>query len=142
MEPAQIVVDTNVLVSGLRSRRGASYRLLESVGRGYFDVNISVPLVMEYEDVLSRQHLVLPVSQAAVDALIDYFCLVGRRHEIFFLWRPFLRDPKDDMVLELAVKAQCEYIVTHNVKDFRGAGQFNLQVLTPGEFLVERGLNL
>ncbi len=81
------------------------------------------------------------MSQGAVDALIDYFCLVGRQHQIFYLWRPFLRDPKDDMVLELAVKAECEYIITHNVKDFRGAEKFDLQVLTPGEFLVERGLN-
>lgn len=141
MRVPQVVVDTNVLVSGLRSRRGASYRLLEFVGRGYFEVNVSVPLVMEYEDVLSRQYLGLLVSQGAVDALIDYFCLVGRQHQIFYLWRPFLRDPKDDMVLELAVKAECEYIITHNVKDFRGAEKFDLQVLTPGEFLVERGLN-
>lgn len=141
MKLPQIVVDTNVLVAGLRSRRGASYRLLDLVGRGHFEVNVSVPLVMEYEDVLSRQHIQLPVSREAVDALIDYFCLVGIQHQIFFLWRPFLRDPKDDMVLELAVKAECEYIITHNVKDFRGAEKFNLQVLTPGEFLVERGLS-
>lgn len=136
----QIVVDTNVLVSGLRSRRGASYRLLELVGKGYFEINLSVPLVPEYEDVLSRQQSELWVSQEAVDALLDYFCLVGRQHQIFFLWRPFLRDSKDDMVLELAVKAECESIITHNKKNFRGVEEFSLQVLTPGEFLMERGI--
>lgn len=139
MQP-QIIIDTNILVSGLRSRRGASYRLLELVGKGYFDVNLSVPLVLEYEDVLYRHQPELEVSKEAIDAMIDFHCAVGRQHQIFFLWRPFLRDAKDDMVLELAVKAECEYIVTHNKKDFRGAEKFNLQVVSPGEFLVGRGI--
>lgn len=139
MTSPQIVVDTNVLVSGLRSRRGASYRLLELVGKGYFEINLSVPLVLEYEDVLYRQQSEFWVSREAMDALIDYFCLVGRKHKIFFLWRPFLRDPKDDMVLELAVKAECEYIITYNKKDFQGSEEFNVQALTPGEFLMKWG---
>ena len=113
--------------------------MLELVGKGYFDINLSVPLVLEYEDVLYRQLSELFVSKQAVDAVIDFHCAVSKQHQIFFLWRPFLRDPKDDMVLELAVKAECEYIITHNKKDFRKADQFNVQVLTPGEFLKVRG---
>ena len=136
----RIILDTNVLVAGLRSRRGASFRLLELVGKGTFDIHLSVPLVLEYEDVLNRFLGELHVSRSAVDAIIDFHCAVGKQHEIFFLWRPFLRDPKDDMVLELAVRAECEYIITHNIKDFRGVAEFNLQALTPGEFLVARGL--
>ncbi|MFN9732813.1 MAG: PIN domain-containing protein [Microcystis sp.] len=56
-------------------------------------------------------------------------------HEIFFLWRPFLRDPKDDMVLELAVKAGCQSIITYNTRDFAGVEQFGLCLLEPSGFL-------
>jgi len=69
--------------------------------------------------------------------------LVGSRkfeiQEIFFLWRPFLRDPRDDMVLELAVAAGCEAVVRHNRKDFRGIEQFGLKALTPQELLKRIG---
>ena len=58
---------------------------------------------------------------------------------IFFLWRPFLKDPKDDMVLELAVEAEVEYIVTHNLKDFHGAEHFGIKAITPKEFLRKIG---
>jgi len=82
------------------------------------------------------------VAESALDEddvrdLIDYVCDVAIRQKIFFLWRPFLRDPGDDLVLELAVAAQCEAIVTHNVRDFRGIEQLGVRVLTPGEFLQE-----
>lgn len=137
---AQIVIDTNILVSGLRSRRGASYLLLELVGKGYFDINLSVPLVIEYEDVLYRHLPQLAISKVAIDAVIDFHCSVANKHQIFFLWRPFLRDPKDDMVLELAVKAECDYIVTHNKRDFRGVTEFGIKAVTPGDFLIEQGL--
>lgn len=60
-------------------------------------------------------------------------------HPIFFLWRPFLRDPKDDMILELAVKAGCEFIITYNVRDFAGVEQFGIQVVEPGAFLQRIG---
>jgi putative PIN family toxin of toxin-antitoxin system len=142
MKQPQIVIDTNVLVSGMRSRNGASYRLLELVGANHFQINLSVPLVFEYEDALYRQLPNLSVTKSAVDAIIDYFCLVGRKHQIYFLWRPLLRDPKDDMILELAVKSECEYIITHNTKDFQGAAAFGLQVVTPGEYLIQQELLL
>jgi hypothetical protein len=75
------------------------------VGTGRFDIHLSVPLVLEYEDALSRQVAQGQVKQSVVDAVLDFHCRVARRHPIFFLWRPFLRDPCDDMVLELAVKS-------------------------------------
>ncbi len=140
MQRPQVVLDTNVLVSGLRSRRGAAFKLLELVGSGRFDTHISVPLVLEYEDALSRQVTARRVSQAVMDAVLDFHCQVATHHPIFFLWRPFLRDPKDDMVLELAVKAGCEMIVTYNVRDFAGVERFGIRVLSPVEFLAEIGV--
>ncbi len=62
-----------------------------------------------------------------------------RRRQIFYLWRPFLRDPGDDMVLELAVEAEAEFIVSHNLRDFAGAEQFGLRVVTPQSFLRRIG---
>lgn len=140
MRRPQVVIDTNVLVSGLRSRRGAAFKLLELVGTGRFDTHISVPLVLEYEDALSRQVTAGRVSRSVVDAVLDFHCHVATRHPIFFLWRPFLRDPKDDLVLELAVKAECEIIITYNMRDFAGVERFGVRALPPAAFLVQIGV--
>lgn len=70
----RVVLDTNVLVAGLRSRRGASFRLLSEVGRGKFEIALSVPLVLEYEDALLRHAAVTGLSTADVDAVLDYLC--------------------------------------------------------------------
>jgi putative PIN family toxin of toxin-antitoxin system len=139
MRPPEIVIDTNVLVAGLRSKRGSAFRLLQLVGTGLFEINLSVPLVLEYEDVLYRGIPGLPVSSTVIDAVLNFHCKVARHHKIYFLWRPFLRDPKDDLVLELAVKAGCDYILTYNKRDFVGVERFNLGVLDAGEFLLRIG---
>ena len=135
----QVVIDTNVIVAGLRSRRGSAFQLITLMGTGQFDIHLSVPLVLEYTDVLLRELPKLYLSREEVDDLIDFYCAVGQQHEIFFLWRPFLRDPKDDMVLELAVKAGCESIITYNTRDFAGVEQFGLNLLEPSEFLRSIG---
>ena len=141
MRRIQIVIDTNVFLSALRSNRGASFLLLMLVGQtNLFEVNLSVPLVLEYEDVAKRPGLVPLLSMQAIDNILDYLCSVAHRHTIFFLWRPFLKDPKDDMVLELAVEAQCDYIVTFNRKDFVGSDQFGVAVVTPQGFLRKIGV--
>ena len=139
MPVPQGVFDTNILVTGLRSRRGSAFRLLSLVGMGRFDIHLSVPLVLEYEDVLLRELPHLQISKTAVENLIDFHCSVATCHPIFFLWRPFLRDPKDDMILELAVKAGCDFIVTYNTRDFAGVEQFGIRVIEPGAFLQHIG---
>ncbi len=140
MRVPQIVIDTNVLVTGLRSRQGYAFRLLQWVGTGRFDINLSVPLVLEYEDVLYRQMPTAGVPIQLVDDVLNYHCQVARLHRIFFLWRPYLRDPQDDMVLELAVKAGCDYIVTFNIRHFRGCERFGIRAVNPGEFLRSLGV--
>jgi putative PIN family toxin of toxin-antitoxin system len=134
--PLQIVIDTNVLISALRSQQGASFRLLSLIGESsLFEINISVPLILEYEDVTKRYLKEMGLTQKDVSDIIDYLCSVGNRRRIYFLWRPLLKDPKDDMILELAVEAQCDYIISFNKRDFVGIQQFDLQALTPQEFL-------
>lgn len=135
MRVSQIVVDTNILVAAACSRQGASYKLLSLIDGEKFKLNVSVPLIIEYEEVLKRDKRKSGLSAADIDSLLDYLCLVANQHEIFYLWRPFLRDPKDDMVLELAVESGSDFIVTYNKRDFQGVGQFGIEVVTPREFL-------
>lgn len=132
----RIVLDTNVLVSAMLSRRGASHALLRLVDSGAFVLCVSVPLALEYEDALKRDAIKGRVTSTAVDDVIDYLCHVAERHPVHFLWRPHLNDPKDDMVLELALAAGCNYIVTHNLRDFRIHTRGKLKAVTPGEFLT------
>lgn len=133
----RVVIDTNVLYSGLRSRNGASFQLLEAVGTGLFEIAVSVPLVLEYEEVLKKKARSLGLTHAEVGDVLDYLCSVADKRQIYFLWRPYLKDTNDDMVLELAVEAQCDRIVTFNKKDFAGTEQFGIRAVTPGEFLKE-----
>lgn len=136
----KIVIDTNVFVAALMSRRGASFRLIELVGTGRFEIGVSVPLVLEYEDAAKRWvGSRIALSEAEVDDVIDYVCAVAEHHKVYFLWRPTLKDPKDDMVLELAVGAQCSFIVTYNVRDFAGIEPFGIEAITPKTFLEKIG---
>jgi putative PIN family toxin of toxin-antitoxin system len=139
MKLPQIALDTNIIVSALRSQRGASFKLFSLVGRGEFEFHLSVPLVLEYEDVLRRQRQSLKLTQTAISDLLDYLCTAAHLHEIHFLWRPYLPDPGDDMLLELATNAGCGSIVTYNKSDFRGAEAFGLEVVTAKEFLETIG---
>jgi putative PIN family toxin of toxin-antitoxin system len=128
-----VVLDTNVLVSAIRSNRGASFFLLERVGSGVFDIVVSVPLVFEYEDAMLRKRGLL--SEQDVREILDYVCHVARRQEIFFLWRPLLRDPKDDMVAEAAFAAGADAIVTHNRRDFKGVERLGVAIWSPKDMI-------
>jgi putative PIN family toxin of toxin-antitoxin system len=130
----RVVLDTSVLVAAWRSRLGASYEIVAAIESDLFEVAVSVPLVAEYESALLR-HLGRGQGPQHVEALVDRICDVAVRQEVFFLWRPLLPDPNDDMVVEVAVASQAEVIVTHNLRDFGPAKRFGLQVLAPGAFL-------
>ena len=141
MSEHQIVVDTNVFYAGLRSRRGASHRLFKEIGRNaLFRIHLSVPLVLEYEEIAKRHARALALTHRDIDDILDYLCSAAGLHDIFYLWRPYLPDPEDDMLLELAVEAGCQRIVTYNQRDFRGIEQFGLRAVTPQEFLREIGV--
>ena len=133
-KPPKIVIDTNVLVSALRSQRGWSYDLLERIGTGQFQHVITVPLVMEYEDVLHRDGMV-PLESAALNDVLNYICASGLHQQVHFLWRPKLADVRDDMVLEAAFNGQCEAIVTWSLRDFVPAGAIGIDVLSPDLFV-------
>ena len=139
MKTFQVVIDTNLIVSALRSKRGASFRLLRLLGDSRFEISVSVPLVIEYEKAAKGTVRRGGLSSREVDDILDFICAVARHRKIYYLWRPLLRDPKDDMVLELAVAGGCDFIVTYNQRDFIGAEEFGIGVLTPKEFLHRIG---
>ena len=133
-QPPVIVIDANVLVSALRSRSGWSFDLLARLGTGQFEHVITVPLVMEYEEVLHRPGMV-PLSKAAVGDVLDYVCASGLRKQVHFLWRPKLADVRDDMVLEAAFNGTCDAIVTWNVRDFAAASDMAINIGQPDQFV-------
>ena len=134
----KIVIDTKVLVAALRSRRSASFKLVSFLPSDKFAIAISVPLVFEYEDVLKRLESTA-ITEKDIGDFVDFLCEIGHHQKIFFLWRPYLPDPSDDHVLEVAVAAGCDVIVTYNKRDFRGIERFGLRVLDPRELLSEIG---
>ena len=140
MKKIQIVIDTNIFISALKNDTGASFYLLSLVGKNEFEINISVPLIMEYESVGRRFLNQTNLTISDLNDILDYICLAANRHKINYLWRPFLKDPKDDLILELAVKSGSQHIITFNKKDFKNISKFNITAITPWEFLKERGL--
>lgn len=129
-----IVLDTNVVVAALRSRRGASFAILRLLAQAWIPL-ISVPLILEYEAVGKREARRVKIPESIVEAIISAFCFMGRETDIHFRLRPFLQDPGDEFLLELAVAGRADAIVTHNVRHFAGVARFGIHVLTPREFL-------
>jgi putative PIN family toxin of toxin-antitoxin system len=133
----QIVLDTNVLIAALRSRRGASFQLLRLVGDERWQLHLSTALLLEYEVIARREAQDLWLRPELIEAVLDYLCANGQEHGISFRWRPFLSDPADDFILELAVAAKAQYIVTHNLRDFAGVEAFGLEAITPAQMLAK-----
>lgn len=131
----RIVIDTNILISTLISQLGASHAIMERVGTSLFEFCISVPLVMEYEAVAKRMHRSIGLTLSEIDDILDYLCLEGRTQKIYYLWRPVLPDPADDMLLELAVASRATLIVTHNTSHFEDAASFGVHAMKPKDFL-------
>jgi putative PIN family toxin of toxin-antitoxin system len=130
-----VVFDTNVLVAAARSKNGASQRLLRLLPDERFQPAISVPLFAKYSAVLKRPEHLLGRSVEQLDAFLNFLLSIAVLQEIYYLWRPMLSDPGDDMTLELAVAVDCRHIATHNTDDFAGCTRFGIQPLTPGLFL-------
>jgi putative PIN family toxin of toxin-antitoxin system len=138
MGTIRIILDTNVLYAGLYSADGASYQVLRAIERGQVRIVVSTTLLFEYEDVLSRKQAELGLTDQDIEAVLDNLCDVGDHQQIYFLWRPFLPDPKDDHLLEVAAASHTSSIITHNLKDFAGITRaFGIQAIPPKDLLEE-----
>ena len=130
----RVVLDTDVVVAGLRSSRGASREWLRAVLRGEAVAVLSVPLVLQYEAVLLRPATLAAIggSRQRVGRFLDVLCAVGLAVETSFLWRPMLRDPDDEMVLEAAVHGRVDRLLTFNLRDFAGSDRLGVAAARPG----------
>jgi len=135
MKKYKIVIDTNIIVSALRSKKGYSFNLLSIIDDERFKVFISIPVIIEYEDAIKRERSNIKLKKFEIDNILDFICLIAEQRKIYYLWRPFLKDRKDDMFLELAVESGSDFIITFNKRDFEGIEKFGIKVITPKEFL-------
>ena len=132
----RIVLDTSVLVAASRSRNGASFKIVSMLPTPKFEIALTIAVYTEWQAVLTRpEHLPPGVTVDMALGFVGYLASVAHLQDVHFLWRPFLRDPDDDMVLECAVASGSKFIVTHNVKDFRRVEELNVRAISAAEFL-------
>jgi putative PIN family toxin of toxin-antitoxin system len=133
-----VVVDTSVIVTALRSRHGAGNAVMRLIAMRRFVLLATPPLFLEYEDVLNRpeQRLAHGLTLSQIDRFLAELAALIKPVDIHFQWRPQLSDPGDEMVLEAAINGRADAIVTHNVDDFVEAGnRFGISVLRPADVL-------
>ncbi len=134
----RIVADTDVIVAGMRSPGGASVATLRAARQGKVTLLVSVPLAIEYEAVCSEaeHQLAAGLSENEVGIFLDAVLAMAEPVKTHFLWRPQLRDPADEMVLEAAVNGRADALVTFNTRDFgKVPAQFGIEMLLPREAL-------
>jgi len=134
----RIVLDTSVVVAGLRTRLGAGNAILRLIARRRLVLLATPPLFLEYEDVLKRpeHQLAHGLPPEAVDEFLAELAALIEPVEVHFQWRPQARDPNDEMVLEAAINGRADALVTYNIADFaRAAERFRVPVLHPAKLL-------
>lgn len=133
----RVVIDTSVLVAAACSRQGASFALVSGLPDPRFEIALSVALYTEWQAVLTRPENLPPGLRVDdVLAYLRYLTSIAHLQDVHYLWRPFLRDPDDDMVLECAVASGSQYLVTHNIRDFQRIGELGVVPVTPASFLA------
>jgi putative PIN family toxin of toxin-antitoxin system len=135
----QLVIDTNVLVAGLRSNQGAAFRLLRLLHDTRWRINVSVALLLEYEEVLKRESAVLQLTYEDVDDIVNALAGISTRRAIPYSWRPLSHDADDDFLVELALNIRADYVITYDLRHLRVLKELGMSVVTPREFLALMG---
>jgi putative PIN family toxin of toxin-antitoxin system len=134
----RIVLDTSVVVAGLRTRLGAGNAVLRLLAGKRVTMLATAPLFLEYEEVLKRpeQRLAHGLTPERLDRFLSELAALIEPVEVHFQWRPQIRDASDEMVLEAAINGEADALVTYNIRDFEAAGErFGIPVIRPGELL-------
>ena len=134
----RVVLDTSVVVAALRTRAGAGNAVLRLVANRRLKALVSPPLFLEYEDVLKRaeQRIAYGLTLEMIDEFLAELAALIEPVEVRFLWRPQVRDPSEEMVLEAAINGRADALVTYNIRDFAVAGvRFAVPVLRPPDLL-------
>jgi putative PIN family toxin of toxin-antitoxin system len=130
------VLDTNVLFAGLRSRRGASFAVLDALWPGKWKLILSNTISTEYEEILKRDPEVVGLSNQRINQLLDGLCAIAERRNLSQLWSPVLDDPDDEAFVHLAVEARADYLISHNLRHLAPARQLGVKLLAPRDFLA------
>jgi predicted nucleic acid-binding protein len=135
MKRYRVILDTNVIVAALRSRKGASYRLLMTLGHPRWQSVVTPALMYEYEDAARRPGNAPGLSEQEITDILDMIYRESHRQLVWFSWRPAASDPGDDLVLDAAIAGRCDFVVSFNERHLRVAGDFGIEVLTPAALL-------
>jgi putative PIN family toxin of toxin-antitoxin system len=135
-----IVMDTNVLYQALRSNNGASYFILNLIRENKISMALSIQVFTEYEDVLKRPKSLkdLKLNTEDINKVLRFIAFIGRPFDIYFLFRPNLKDEKDNIFIELTLVSNSNYLITNNIKDFTVKNELkfdDLLVITPADFV-------
>ena len=139
MKHFRVVLDTNVIVAALRSKSGASHRLLLTLGHPRWQSVVTPALMYEFEDVARRPGNAPELSAEDISAVLDLLYQRSNRQFVYFRWRPLSPDPGDDLILEAAIAGNCDVVVSFNEWHLRAASEFGMEVLKPFEFLKRIG---
>ena len=139
MKCYRVVLDTNVIVAAMRSRVGASHRLLLTMGHPRWQSVVTPALMYQYEEVARRPGNAPGLSAQDVSDILDLIYQRSHRQFVYFRWRPVSPDPGDDLVLDAAIAGRCDVVVSFNERHLRPAGEFGIEVLKPAEFLKRIG---
>lgn len=129
------VLDTNVLLAGLRSRNGASFEILRRFRQGDFVVLIANTVLTEYEEILKREGPAFGLTNGVIERFLDALCAAAEEWKTSSFWKPCLPDPDDEALAQLAMEAKVDYLVTHSLRDFPADRLPGLRMVTPGDFL-------
>ncbi len=138
-EKYKIIIDTNVIVSGLHSSLGASFKLLSILNDKKIQLTLSNSVIFEYEEVLKRKKDFIHLSIQEIDSIIDDICSLASEQNIYFIWRPLTVDPDDDLFVDLAIAANVDYLIIYNISNFQNVKKLGIKIVTPKEFLKEIG---
>jgi predicted nucleic acid-binding protein len=131
----RVILDTNVILAAMRSRTGASHRLLLTIGHPRWQSVITPALMYEYEDAARRPGNAPGLSPQDITNILDLIYQQSHRQLVWFSWRPLSPDPGDDAILEAAIAGGCDYVVSFNERHLHAAREFGIEVLKPAELL-------
>lgn len=136
----RVTVDTNIIFQALYSSSGASHQILKMIRAGELSLAISIPVYKEYQDVLKRKRSLDFIGKTAdeIETVLEFIALVSEPFVMNYLWRPNLKDEKDNIFAELAFNSGSKYLITKNIKDFTIGNEMKLdsfEIITPSDFL-------
>ena len=135
MKRYRVILDTNVILAAMRSRTGASHRLLLTIGHSRWQSVVTPALMYQYEDVARRPGNAPGLSPQEITNILNLIYQHSHRQLVWFSWRPLSSDPGDDAILEAAIAGGCDLVVSFNERHLRAARAFGIEVLKPADLL-------